>query len=179
LSRPHLHCRTLITVADFTTQWVQWTLQGWALLSLSPAYREFSIFWLRMSTIPQNYGNCLPPHCPSANVSGGMQWAPRKSQLPQNSERKGQQLPATSLVPLLGFSPQSLFGGSHAVASSLSDLPSPDPQLPSQLPLSFLRVPGAPVCLASAELWPNWNHWERMRSWEGRLVVRAGQRVCF
>lgn len=65
------------------------------------------------------------------------------------------------------------------MASSLSGLSSPDPRLPPQLPPSFLAVPGAPVCPAAAELWPNWNLWEKMRSWEGWLVVRAGQRVCF
>lgn len=56
----------------------------------------------------------------------------------------------------------------------LTDLASPDPRLPPQLPPGFLEVPGAPVRFATAELRPNWNRWERMRSWEGRLVVRAG-----
>lgn len=47
------------------------------------------------------------------------------------------------------------------MASSLSGLSSPDPRLPPQLPPSFLAVPGAPVCPAAAELWPNWNLWEK------------------
>lgn len=68
---------------------------------------------------------------------------------------------------------------SHAVASSLSDFSSPDLGFLLSTPLAFLQSLEPPVCLASAELWPNWNHWERMRSWEGWLVVRAGQRVCF
>lgn len=69
LSGPHLRCRTLLTVADVTTWWVQRRLQGirrfraeqgWAFPLLSPAYREFSVFRLRVSTILQNYGIANP-----------------------------------------------------------------------------------------------------------------------
>lgn len=69
LSGPHLCCRTLLTVADFTTQWVQRRMQGirrfraeqgWAFPSLSPAYREFSLFRLRVSPILQSYGIASP-----------------------------------------------------------------------------------------------------------------------
>lgn len=114
LSRPHLQCRTLLTVADFTTQWVQRRLhgirrfraeQGWAFPSLSPAYIEFSVFRLRVSTILQNYGIASPlTHYSSASVSGvypfGVCSGPRNFQLPQNSERKGQQLPAKQCLYL-------------------------------------------------------------------------------